>query len=102
MEKATRSITKQVTKRVNNTLSSAAKRQRVDSEEHELDTDTDPLDDEMQEASPDHQVHPVASRDRADKRPSMETEGSSFHLFDDNNVCCVCFRTNEGDLEEDT
>ena len=31
----------------------------------------------------------------------METEGSSSHLFD-NNVCCVCFRTYEVDLEEDT
>ena len=104
LEKATRSTTKQVARRVNNnTLSSAAKRRRVDSEEHELDNDTDPLDDEMQEtSSDDHQVHPVASRDRAAKRPSMETEGSSSHLFDDNNVCCVCFRTYEEDLEEET
>lgn len=46
LEKVTRSTTKQVS----HTLTSAAKRRKVDSEEHEVDTDTDPLDDEMQEA----------------------------------------------------
>ena len=84
LEKATGSTTRQISRRQKDTYSSAAKRRRINSDEH---TEDEPLDDEMQE---------TLSVDQ----PNMETEGSSANI--DSNVCCVCFRTYEEDQEEET
>ena len=94
MEKATGSTTRQqVSRQQEDTLGSAAKRQRVyNSDKH---TETDPLDDEMQETllGDDPVIH-----------DQLESEGSnsSSNANIDSNVCCVCFCTYKEDQEEET
>ena len=68
------------------------KRRRVNSDEN---TETDPLDDEMQE---------TLLEDNPVIHDQLESEGSkgSSDANIDSNVCCVCFRTYEEDQEEET
>ena len=91
LEKAT-GLTRQAYRQQKDALSSAAKRRRVNSDEH---TEADPLDDEMQE---------TLLEDNPVIHDQLESEGSkgSSDANIDSNVCCVCFRTYEEDQEEET